>query len=156
MPSESEALSPFLRLTFPIINNETLGHLLGSCSVSGSTICALAASSYIIMTLFNRKLGEHVACARSYARYWTQYEGKWLRFLQSGSEQSRVRVLKLRCISTENHWGANSGPHFQIGITIFLSHLTPSSHFVKSWSGAMGEVYYYAHVTCEETEIQRS
>lgn len=28
-------------------------------------------------------------------------------------------------------WGANSGPHFQIGISIFLSHLTPRSHFAK-------------------------
>lgn len=52
-------------------------------------------------------------------------------------------------------WYVNSGPHPQIVILAFLKYLILNSQFVKHWSGAMGEVHYYAHVTDEETEAER-
>ena len=42
----------FQRHAFPIINNETLGYLQRSCSVSGTTLNALAVSSYKMICLF--------------------------------------------------------------------------------------------------------
>ena len=64
-------------------------------------------------------------------------------------------ALKLMCASNENHLVCNSGPHHQTEIFTFLKHIISNPHFVKHWSGTMGETYYHAHVTDEETEVQR-
>ena len=62
---------------------------------------------------------------------------------------------QLTCVSSGDHLVCNSGPHPQTRFFIFLKHLAPNSHFMKHWSGAMGEIYYQAHVADEETEVQR-
>lgn len=62
---------------------------------------------------------------------------------------------ELMCAPSRITWCVTLGHTPQIGFFSFLKHLVPKSHFVKHWSGAMGEIYYQVPVTDEETEVQR-
>ena len=76
-------------------------------------------------------------------------------YLHSGRKRPRVTALSLCVHPVGITWCVTLGHTPQTGFFIFLKHLVPNSHFVKHWSGAMGEIYYQVHVTDEETEVQR-
>lgn len=99
-----KVLSPFVRRTFPITNDETeISTQALPCS-RYYTMCfgCIKSCNHLFI---GPNLSEHSACASSCASYWAQYDGKAPWFPYAGSEQSRVMGLRLRGPSNENHRG---------------------------------------------------